>query len=91
MILITCDKLESSVYPRVVKMKFIVRVLQSLITILKPHNAVELIIDEELLAQGGYLLCWVPRDVPFSWVYFLPKNFKAGYFLPKNSKVGYQF
>ena len=60
MILITCDKLESSVYPRVVKMKFIVRVLQSLITILKPHNAVELIIDEELLAQGGggYLLCW---------------------------------
>ena len=30
-------------------MKFIVRVLQSLIKFLSPHNAVELIIDEEFL------------------------------------------
>ena len=50
MILITCEKLESYVYPAVVKVKFIVRVLQSLMKILiKPHNAVELIIDEKFL------------------------------------------
>ena len=44
-----CDKLESYAYNRVLKVKFIVRVLQSLIKILSPHNAVELITDEEFL------------------------------------------
>ena len=27
---------------------------------------------------GGYLLVGVPGDVPFSWVYFLPENSRAG-------------
>ena len=50
MILITFDKLESYVYPGVMKVKFIVHVLQSLIKILNPTMlAVELIKDEEFL------------------------------------------
>ena len=49
------------------------------------------IIDDLLIGLTGAMpksrgrgrTCYVgvPRDVPFSWVYFLPKN----------SKVGYQF
>ena len=35
-----------------------------------------------MIASGPgerYLLVGVPGDVPFSWVYFLPENSKAGY------------
>ena len=33
---------------------------------------------------GGACYVGVPRDVPFSWVYFLPENSEAGYtFRPK--------
>ena len=34
-----------------------------------------------LVAKPGGGICYlgVPEDVPFSWVYFLPKNSKLGY------------
>ena len=39
-----------------------------------------------VIVPGGGGTCYVgvPGDVPFSWVYFLPENYKAVYtFCPK--------